>query len=83
MRWALSGSHGPTAHLTGKSGTRGAALSGLDSRVPPGHRLPAVRAEMLARAGRLAEAGAAFDEAIAVCGNDALRAHLVKSRARL
>jgi predicted RNA polymerase sigma factor len=54
-----------------------AALDGLDL---PGHRLPAVRAELLRRAGRTAQARAAYDEAIGLCGNEAERAHLEERR---
>ena len=52
-------------------------LDGLDL---PGHRLPGVRAELLSRAGRAAEARAAYDGAIERCGNDAERAHLETRR---
>jgi RNA polymerase sigma-70 factor (ECF subfamily) len=55
-------------------------LSGL---ALPGHRLPAVRAELLARSGRLDEARTAYDEAIGRCGNLAERAHLIERRSRL
>lgn len=50
-----------------------ALLDGLDL---PGHRLPAVRGELLLRAGRDPEARAAFARALELCGNDAERAHL-------
>jgi RNA polymerase sigma-70 factor (ECF subfamily) len=53
-------------------------LSGL---ALPGHRLPAARAELLARAGRAAEAVASFDEALALCENEAEAAHLAERRA--
>lgn len=59
-----------------------AGLAALDGVSLPGHRLPAVRAELLARAGREAEALAAYDEAIGRCANLAERAHLVERRAR-
>ena len=55
-------------------------LDGLDL---PGHRLPAARAELLRRAGREAEALAAYDVAIGLCGNDAERRHLVSRAAAL
>ncbi|QAY71567.1 RNA polymerase sigma factor [Xylanimonas protaetiae] len=55
-----------------------AALAGITLR---GHRLPAVRAELLARAGRRDDALAAYDAAIALCGNDAERAGLTRRRA--
>ena len=60
-----------------------AGLALLDGLVLPGHRLPAARAELLARLGRDAEAGAAYDEAIGRCSNLAERAHLIERRARL
>jgi predicted RNA polymerase sigma factor len=47
-----------------------AGLRALEGVELPGHRLPGVRAELLARAGRLDEARAAYDEAIALCDND-------------
>jgi RNA polymerase sigma-70 factor (ECF subfamily) len=53
-----------------------AALDGLTDEELPGHRLPAARAELLARAGRLAEARAAYGEAIDRCGNEAEITHL-------
>ena len=58
-------------------------LEGLDGRALPGHRLPATRAELLARAGRLDQARTAYDEAIGRCSNHAERAHLIERRARL
>jgi RNA polymerase sigma-70 factor (ECF subfamily) len=60
-----------------------AGLSVLDGLALPGHRLPATRAELLARCGRLDEARTAYDEAIGRCGNLAERAHLIERRARL
>ena len=54
-----------------------ALLAGLDL---PGHRLPAVRADLLARLGRRAESLEAYDLAIAACDNEAERRHLVRSR---
>jgi len=45
-----------------------------------GHRLPAVRAELLARAGRAAEAREAYDAAAALCTNTAERGHLLARR---
>lgn len=60
-----------------------AGLALLDGLVLPGHRLPAARAELLARLGRRDEAGAAYDEAIGRCSNLAERAHLIERRARL
>ncbi|ONI69438.1 RNA polymerase subunit sigma-24 [Kribbella sp. ALI-6-A] len=53
-------------------------LKGLEV---PGHRLAAVRAELLARTDRLEEALAAYDAALATCGNQAERDHLIGRRA--
>ncbi len=53
-----------------------AGLALLDDLDLPGHRLPAVRAELLRQAGRDAEAHAAFRRALELCGNEAERAHL-------
>jgi RNA polymerase sigma-70 factor (ECF subfamily) len=60
-----------------------AGLAALASVALSGHRLPATRAELLVRAGRVDEARAAFDAAIALCGNDAERAHLRRRLDRL
>jgi RNA polymerase sigma-70 factor (ECF subfamily) len=60
-----------------------AGLALLDGLTLPGHRLPAVRAELLARLDRLDEAATAYDEAIGRCSNLAERAHLIERRARL
>ena len=60
-----------------------AGLRHLDGLVLPGHRLPAVRAELLARAGELEAARTAYDEAIGRCANLAERAHLIERRSRL
>jgi RNA polymerase sigma-70 factor (ECF subfamily) len=69
---AVAEADGPLAGL--------ALLAGLTL---PGHRLPAVRAELLARSGRLDEARTAYDEAIGRCHNLAERAALIERRARL
>ena len=61
-------------------------LAGLALLLPldlPGHRLPAARAELLARAGRSDEARTAYTEALARCANTADRAHLERRRAEL
>jgi RNA polymerase sigma factor (sigma-70 family) len=58
-------------------------LEGLDPVAVPGHRLPATRAELLVRAGRVDAARTAYDEAIGRCRNLAERAHLIERRARL
>jgi RNA polymerase sigma factor (sigma-70 family) len=60
-----------------------AGLRALDGVALGGHRLPAVRAELLARLGRLDEARTSYDEAVGRCGNLAERAHLIERRARL
>jgi predicted RNA polymerase sigma factor len=60
-----------------------AGLRLLDGLELPGHRLPAARAELLTRAGRTDEAAAAYELAIALCGNDVERAHLVQRRDRM
>jgi len=57
-----------------------AGLRLLDGLELPGHRLPAVRAELLARAGRTEEALIAYDSALTACDNAAERAHLVHRR---
>lgn len=59
------------------------ALAALDAGSLPGHRLPAVRAELLSRAGSLPEARSAYDEAIGLCANAAEREHLARRRALL
>lgn len=46
----------------------------------PGHRLPATRAELLARVGRVEEARAAYDVALRHCDNEAEAAHLRQRR---
>ncbi|MHA6779489.1 RNA polymerase sigma factor [Pseudonocardia saturnea] len=70
---ALAEVHGPAAAL--------AAVEGLD--LPGYHLLPATRADLLARLGRADEARAAYDEAVALAGNDTERAFLQDRRARL
>jgi RNA polymerase sigma-70 factor (ECF subfamily) len=67
---ALAERDGPAAGLD--------ALAGVALR---GHRLPAVRAELLVRAGDRSAALEAYDAAIALCANDAERAHLTQRRA--
>ncbi|GAA2348511.1 RNA polymerase sigma factor [Dactylosporangium salmoneum] len=70
---AVAEVHGPAVAL--------AALEGVD--LPGYHRLPATRAELLARLGRDAEAGAAYDEAMALATNETERAFLQTRRAGL
>ncbi|MEZ5091240.1 RNA polymerase sigma factor [Nocardioides sp.] len=69
---AVAEADGPLAGL--------ALLADLDL---PGHRLPATRAELLARAGRVAEARSAYDDALARCDNEAEATHLRGRRAAL
>lgn len=70
---AVAEAHGAAAGL--------AALEGLE--VPGSHRPAAVRAELLTRAGDLDAARAAYDQAIAACGNEVERTFLVERRAAL
>ena len=56
------------------------ALAGLEAALPTSHRVSAVRAELLIRAGRRDDAVEAYLRAIDLCGNEAERRHL---RARL
>lgn len=60
-----------------------AGLAALDGVALGGHRLPAVRAELLARLGRRAEALRAYDAALALCANEAEATHLRARRSRL
>jgi RNA polymerase sigma-70 factor (ECF subfamily) len=53
-----------------------ALLDGLDGDLPGNHLLPTVRAELLIRLGRPAEAGAAFGRALALARTGPERAHL-------
>jgi RNA polymerase sigma-70 factor (ECF subfamily) len=69
---AVAEAEGPEAGLI--------ALAGV---ALPGHRLPAARAELQARLGDHAGARASYDAAIAVCANQAERAHLARRRAAL
>lgn len=70
---AVAEARGPAAGL--------AALEGIV--IPSTHRVAAVRAELLARAGDLDAARAAYDQAIAGCLNDVERAHLQARRESL
>lgn len=60
-----------------------ALLDGLDDELSYSHRLPAVRAELLGRAGDREGADAAYAIAIERCTNDAERALLTRHRAEL
>jgi RNA polymerase sigma-70 factor (ECF subfamily) len=70
---AVAEVHGPALAL--------ASIENVD--LPGYHLLSATRAELLARLGRGTEAVAAYDEAIALCGNDTERTFLRDRRARL
>ncbi|MFC0039687.1 RNA polymerase sigma factor [Actinomadura rayongensis] len=70
---AVAEVHGPAAAL--------AAVDDLD--LPGYHLLPAVRADLLARLGRTADAVAAYDAAIALAANATERTFLETRRARL
>lgn len=67
---AVAQAQGPTAGL--------GILDGLDDDLGSGHRLPAVRAELLARAGRSEEALAAYSLAIERCDNEPESAALLE-----
>ncbi len=58
-------------------------LEDLDESLPHSHRLPAIRAELLCRAGRGVEAEAAYQRAISLCANEAERTHLIARLAEL
>lgn len=58
-------------------------LDDLDRTLPVSHLVPAVRAELLGRLGRYAEAADAFDAALRLVRTDAERAHLRRRRAEL
>jgi RNA polymerase sigma-70 factor (ECF subfamily) len=70
---ALAEVHGPAAAL--------AAVEELE--IPQYHLLPATRADLLARLGRTDEARDAYDEALALVGNDTERAFLAARRSAL
>jgi predicted RNA polymerase sigma factor len=60
-----------------------AGLTALKGVALSGHRLPAVRAALLARTGDSTAARREYDAAIALCLNAAEKAHLVEMRDRL
>ena len=70
---AVAEARGPAAGL--------AALEGVE--IAGSHRVPAVRAELLARAGDRAAAREQLDEAISLCRNDTERDHLIRRRAEI
>lgn len=72
---AVAEDAGPAAGL--------ALLDGLEDRLPHSHRLPAVRAELLARLGYTDEAGAAYELALVRCGSAAEVAYLRSRLAEL
>ncbi|MBD7979576.1 RNA polymerase sigma factor [Oerskovia merdavium] len=75
---AVAEAEGPTAGLALIDD-----FEGIDEALRTNHRLPATRAELLARAGRPAEAVASFEEAIGRCGNAAEREHLTRRLAEV
>jgi RNA polymerase sigma-70 factor (ECF subfamily) len=70
---AVAEVHGPAAAL--------AELAEVE--LPGYHLLPATRADLLARLGRDTDAAAAYDQAIALAGNETERAFLQSRRAGL
>ena len=60
-----------------------AGLRALDGVELPGHRLPGVRGELLARVGRTDEARAELARAVELCDNDPERTHLATRLAAL
>jgi RNA polymerase sigma-70 factor (ECF subfamily) len=65
---AVAEADGPAAGLR--------VLDGVDGTLPDNHRVPAVRAELLARQGDTSGARTAYELAISLCGNAAEREHL-------
>lgn len=53
-----------------------ALLDGLDELLPTSHRLPAVRGELLVRAGRPVAARGELERALEMCRNEPERIHL-------
>jgi RNA polymerase sigma-70 factor (ECF subfamily) len=70
---AVAEVHGPALAL--------AALEDLE--LPGYHLLPATRADLLVRLGRVREAAAAYDEAVALAGNETEQSFLRTRRAGL
>ncbi len=60
-----------------------AGLRALDGLELPGHRLPGVRGELLARVGRIDEARTELERAVALCDNEPERALLAGRLAAL
>jgi RNA polymerase sigma-70 factor (ECF subfamily) len=73
------------AHLIiDQQGRLGAKLAtGVEDHLPHSHRLPAVRGELLSRAGDRDGARAAYGAALELCGNEAERALLATRRKAL
>lgn len=72
---AVAEAYGPGAGL--------ALLDGLDEALPRHHRLPAVRAELLVRAGDLTAAATEYERALTLVTSDAERTHLTTRLATL
>ncbi|MDM7829939.1 RNA polymerase sigma factor [Cellulomonas edaphi] len=72
---AVAEAAGPAAGL--------ALLEGLDDALPRHHRLPAVRAELLVRAGDPRRAATEYERALALVTSDAERVHLTTRLADL
>ena len=72
---AVAEASGPAAGL--------ALLDGLDDALPRHHRLPAVRAELLVRAGDPQAAATEYERALALVTNEAERTHLTTRLASL
>ncbi|SFB84348.1 RNA polymerase sigma-70 factor, ECF subfamily [Streptomyces aidingensis] len=72
---AVAEAHGPAAALP--------LVDGLAPRLDGYHLFHAVRADLLRRLGRPAEAAAAYDAALARTANTAERTHLQRARAAL
>lgn len=72
---AVAEAEGPDAGLR--------LLDGLDEALPRHHRVPAVRAELLARAGRPAAAAASYRHALTLVTSPTERAHLESRLATL
>ncbi|MEN0130591.1 MAG: sigma-70 family RNA polymerase sigma factor [Brevundimonas sp.] len=72
---AVAEASGPAAGL--------ALLDGLDDALPRHHRVPAVRAELLVRAGEPRAAAVQYERALALVTSDAERSHLTARLASL
>lgn len=72
---AVAEAEGPQAGLP--------LLDGLAERLPGNHRVPGIRARLLAALGRSGEARTAYDEALARCRHEPTVAELRRQRAAL